>query len=344
MIDYIIIILISILILLVGLLLFNIRKKNDGDVYSKSDHEGFKEDIIKDIQDKVDQVKNDLSTTLTTISTDAGTNKGVLETKSDQILKEHQRLVDSLTGSKRFGKTGELLLENLFKNSGLVYEKQWVKNLTIKKDGKSLSVEFALKHPTGLYLPIDAHWPKTSYEKLLELRKVETTDEIEQQRINKEKEDLFKKIMNDYRDKAKEVNKKYIDSSISAGFACIYIPAENLYHEVTTHVNEEKELWISKVQDSTKVTFMGPSTFSAYCSAILLGFNQIEGDQKAKMFVKHLEALTNSIDQLNETTSKHENNLKKAYTDAQAVTSSAEKMQTKMQRIKEELNNLENKD
>ena len=344
MIDYIIIILISILILLVGLLLFNIRKKNDGDVYSKSDHEGFKKDIIEDIKDRVDQVKNDLSTTLRTISTDAGTNKGVLETKSDQILKEHQRLVDSLTGSKRFGKTGELLLENLFKNSGLVYEKQWVKNLTIKKDGKSLSVEFALKHPTGLYLPIDAHWPKTSYEKLLELRKVETTDEIEQQRINKEKEDLFKKIMNDYRDKAKEVNKKYIDSSISAGFACIYIPAEGLYHEVTTHVNEEKELWISKVQDATKVTFMGPSTFSAYCSAILLGFNQIEGDQKAKMFVKHLEALTNSIDQLNETTSKHENNLKKAYTDAQAVTSSAEKMQTKMQRIKEELNNLENKD
>lgn len=344
MIDYIIIILISILTLLVGLLLLNIKKKNDGDVYSKSDHEGFKEDIIKDIQDKVDQVKNDLSTTLTNISTDAGTNKGVLETKSDQILKEHQRLVDSLTGSKRFGKTGELLLENLFKNSGLVYEKQWVKNLTIKKDGKSLSVEFALKHPTGLYLPIDAHWPKTLYEKLLELRKVETTDELEKQRINKEKEDLFEKIINDYRDKAKEVNKKYIDSSISAGFACIYIPAEGLYHEVTTHVNKEKELWISKVQEATKVTFMGPSTFSAYCSAILLGFNQIEGDQKAKMFVKHLEALTNSIDQLNEATSKHENNLKKAYTDAQAVTSSAEKMKTKMQRIKEELNNLENKE
>ena len=289
-------------------------------------------------------INDNLNDTLTTISKDAGTNKGVLETKSDQIYRAHQKLADSLTGSKQFGKTGELLLENLFKNSGLVYEKQWVKNLTIKKDGKSLSVEFAIKHPTGLYLPIDSHWPKTSYERLLELRKVETTEEIEQQRINKEKEDLFKKIINDYRDKAKEVNKKYVDSSISAGFACIYIPAEGLYHEVTTHVNEEKELWISKVQEATKVTFMGPSTFSAYCSAILLGFNQIEGDQKAKMFVKHLEALTNSIDQLNEATSKHENNLKKAYTDAQAVTSSAEKMKTKMQRVKEELNNLENKE
>ena len=192
-------------------------------------------------------------------------------------------------------------------------------------------------------MPVDAHWPKTSYEKLLELRKVETTDEIELQRLKKEKDDLFKKIINDYRDKAKEVNKKYVDSAISGGFACVYIPSESLYHEVTTHVNEEKELWISKVQDATNVTFMGPSTFAAYCSAILLGFNQIEGDQKAKMFVKHLEALTNSIDQLNETTLKHENNLKKSYTDAQAVTSTAEKMKTNLQRIKEELNNIEEK-
>ena len=339
MIDYInLLVLIAVLIIVAILFL---KKKNDGDIYNKSDHEGFKTDIISDIQTKIDQVKTDLTTTLTNISTSAGTNKGILETKADQILKAHQKLVDSLTGSKQFGKTGELLLENLFKNSGLVYEKQWVKNLTIKKDGKSLSVEFAIKHPTGLYLPIDAHWPKTSYEKLLELRKVETTDEIELQRLKKEKDDLFKKIINDYRDKAKEVNKKYVDSTISGGFACVYIPSESLYHEVTTHVNEEKELWISKVQDATHVTFMGPSTFAAYCSAILLGFNQIEGDQKAKMFVKHLEALTNSIDQLNETTLKHENNLKKAFTDAQAVTSSAEKMKTNLQRIKEELDNIE---
>jgi hypothetical protein len=36
--------------------------------------------------------------------------------------------------------------------------------------------------------------------------------------------------------------------------------------------------------------------------------------------------------------------LKKAYTDAQAVTSSAEKMQSNMQRITEELDNLKEKD
>ena len=339
MIDYINLLVLIIVLIIVAILF--LKKKNDGDVYNKSDHEGFKTDIIGDIQKKIDQVKTDLTNSLTTISTAAGTNKGILETKSDQILKEHQRLVDSLTGSKRFGETGELLLENLFKNSGLVYEKQWVKNLTVKKDGKSLTVEFAIKHPTGLYLPIDAHWPKTAYENLLELRKVETTDEAEQQRLKKEKDDLFKKIINDFADKAKFVNDKYINNSISAGFACIYIPSESLYHEITTHINEKKVLWISTVQEKTKVTFMGPSTFSAYCSAILLGFNSIEVDQKAKNFMKHLDSLNSSVKKLHEETITHENNMKKVYTSSQSVSSAAEKIKTKMEKVEEEINNIE---
>ena len=60
--------------------------------------------------------------------------------------------------------------------------------------------------------------------------------------------------------------------------------------------------------------------------------------------MKYLDALTNSINQLNEETITHENNMKKAYTGAQAVTSAAEKMKTKMEKVTEELNNVENKD
>ena len=101
MISYINTALIVILIILILIIFLYLKKKNDGDVYNKSDHEGFKTDIISDIQTKIDQVKTDLTTTLTNISTSAGTNKGILETKSDQILKAHQKLVDSLTGSKQ---------------------------------------------------------------------------------------------------------------------------------------------------------------------------------------------------------------------------------------------------
>jgi len=346
MIEYTNLLLICLILALVVSVLFFVKKKNEGDVYNKTDIEGLQQEIekrIKEAKEEIGNLRTDFSNSLNTVSQNVGENKGIIESKSTEILNAHQRLMDSITGSKRTGTTGELLLENLFRNSGLVYEKQWVKNKSIEKDGTTLTVEFAIKHPTGLYMPVDAHWPKTSYENLLELRKMEITPE-NKDRIQKEKEDLFKKVLKSYGDKAKEVNKKYIDNPISAGFACVYIPNESLYLEITTHVNSEKELWISRVQSSQKVTFMGPSTFASYCSALLLGFNQIEGDQKAKVFVKYLDALTNSINQLNEETITHENNMKKAYTGAQAVTSAAEKMKTKMEKVTEELNNVENKD
>ena len=58
-----------------------------------------------------------------------------------------------------------------------------------------------------------------------------------------------------------------------------------------------REIWVGALRDlnarngkleATKVTFMGPSNFAAYCSALLLGFNSIEFDQKAKSFMKIL--------------------------------------------------------
>ena len=78
---------------------------------------------------------------------------------------------------------------------------------------------------------------------------------------NKDKNKLFESMMSgvpilsggmEY--EAKFVNDKYINNSISAGFACIYIPSESLYHEITTHINEKKVLWISTVQEKTGAT------------------------------------------------------------------------------------------
>jgi len=344
-ISYINTTLIIILIILFIFAVVYLKKKNDDDSYNKEEHEKLNEDLVEKLKKETYAIEQDIknlqssfTNSLTDVSKNIGENKGIIESKSTEILTAHQRLVDNLTGSKRSGTTGELLLEHLFKNSGLVYEKQWVKNKSIEKDGTTLSVEFAIIHPTGLVMPIDSHWPITSYENLLKLRKQQTTPEIE-----KEKEDLFKKIVKSYGDKAKEVKQKYIDSPLSAGFACIYIPSESLYLEITTHINSEKELWISRVQSSTKVTFMGPSTFAAYCSALLLGFNSIEVDQKAKSFMKHLETLNNSVQKLHEETITHENNMRRVYSSAQSVSSAAEKIKTKMERVEEEINNIEEK-
>ena len=119
---------------------------------------------------------------------------------------------------------------------------------------------------------------------LLELRK-EPPSEQRDEKIK----DKYKEIIRDYGTKAKDVNEKYISSPISTDFASVYVPSESLYLELSTHITEKKELWISEIQKKYKVTFMGPSTFSAYCGAILLGFKTISVDKRSQNFLKHLD-------------------------------------------------------
>ena len=143
-----------------------IQKKNTRDTLS-----------TKDIIEKIEGIKNSFDDKFDPVSEGLTENKTLIEQKAQNIQTVHEKLVNTLTGSSRFGATGELLLDNLFKNSGLVEGTQYIKNQNYKKDGTTLRVEFAIKHPTGLVLPVDAHWTKTLYEHLLDLRKEAPSDQ-----------------------------------------------------------------------------------------------------------------------------------------------------------------------
>jgi DNA anti-recombination protein RmuC len=337
--DYIIIILLVILIIL----FFFKNKKNDNQgSYDPLKHEGYnkdiKDDIKGDISTKIENLRTAITNSVSTVGTNVGVNKGIIESKSGEILEAHRRLVESISGSKKSGIAGELLLENFFRSSGLVENTQWVKNQSYEKDGTTLSVEFAIKHPTGLVLPVDAHWTKTLYEQLSKLREEAKNDERDR-RID----EVYKEIIKSYGNKAKEVSKKYIDSPISTDFACVYVPSESLYLELNTHITTDKELWISEIQKKYKINFMGPSTFSAYCSAILLGFNSIAVDQKAKTFLKHVDALNLLIKNHFESAETHENNMKRAFKSASDIVSTSEKIKNQMEKAEESIKEIEDK-
>ena len=163
-----------------------IQKKNSIDQLSKSDLTEETNTLTKSFIEEFKKSLDPLKTELTT-------NKTIIEQKAKNIQDAHDKLVNSLTGSSRFGATGQLLLEHLFKNSGLVENSHWIKNQTYKKDGTTLSVEFAIIHPTGIVMPVDSHWTKTLYENLLELRK-EPPSEERDEKI----EDKYKEIIRDY--------------------------------------------------------------------------------------------------------------------------------------------------
>ena len=328
----------SILLLLVVVIIAVVAGNIISSVIQKKDSLG-KTDLTEETNKMTSSFISEFKKEFGPLTTELTTNKTIIEQKAKNIQDAHEKLVNSLTGSSHFGATGELLLDNFFKNSGLVENIQYIKNQNYQKDGTTLRVEFAVKHPTGLVLPIDAHWTKTLYENLLELRKESPSD----QRDEKVRE-KYKKIIKDYGDKAREVNEKYINSPISTDFACVYVPSESLYLELNTHITEKKELWISEIQKKYKVTFMGPSTFSAYCGAILLGFKAISADKRSQNFLKHLDKFKKLLDVNQKLAETSQNEAEGAAKKATDVFRKAEKLNIEMEKVEEELHDMEKKD
>ena len=261
------------------------------------------------------------------LSKDLGKTEGLLGTVNTGV----QRLSESFSGSKRFGTKGELILENALKNSGLVEGKDWIKNQNYKVEGSTLNVEFGIVHPSKLVLPIDSHFPMTQYYSLIDLRKNEGVKTEEKVDVEKR---MLKDIVKDFENKAKEVRKKYTDNPASVNFSIIYCPSESLHHELATYINDDKEMFIEKIQRDHKATLMGPSTFISFIQAILLGFNTFEADKKAKKFMQHWESLTSIVE-------KHVEHIETINNRIQGLVKASSEFDKAGQKIKSEIDRIQ---
>jgi DNA recombination protein RmuC len=272
----------------------------------------------------------------TSLSNDLGKTEGLLGTVNTGV----QRLSESFSGSKRFGTKGELILENALKNSGLVEGKDWIKNQNYKGEGTTLNVEFGIVHPSKLVLPIDSHFPMTQYYSLIDHRKRE--GEKTEEKIEAEKR-MLKDIVKDFDNKAKEVRKKYTDNSASLNFSIIYCPSESLHHELSTYIDDNKEMFIEKIQRDHKATLMGPSTFLAFVQSILLGFNTFEADKKAKKFMQHWESLISIVEKHVEHIETINNRIQGLVKASNDFDKAGQKISSEIDRIKDSIQEIEEK-
>ena len=272
----------------------------------------------------------------TALSNDLGKTEGLLGNVSSGV----QRLAESFSGSKRFGTKGELILENALKNSGLVEGKDWIKNQNYKVEGTTLNVEFGIIHPSKLVLPIDSHFPMTQYYSLIDHRKKD--EEKTEEKIEAERK-ILKDIVKDFDNKAKEVRKKYTDNPASVNFSIIYCPSESLHHELSTYIDDNKEMFIEKIQRDHKATLMGPSTFSAFIQSILLGFNTFEADKKAKKFMQHWESLVSLVQKHVEHIQTINNKIEGLVKASNEFDKAGQKISTEIDRIKDSMQEDEEK-
>jgi DNA recombination protein RmuC len=183
-----------------------------------------------------------------------------------------------LTNVKTRGIFGEVqlaaLLEQVF-----TPEQYGVNVATVP--GSSERVEFAIRLPgrsgsgvgtassaaEGLWLPIDAKFPREDYERLLDA----------QDRADREAaETAARALENRIRDEARRIAAKYVAPPHTTDFAILFVPTEGLYAELLRRPGLSEAL-----QRQHRVTLAGPTTLLAMLNSLQMGFRTLALEKRS---------------------------------------------------------------
>ena len=170
-----------------------------------------------------------------------------------------------LSNVKLRGGVGEVQLALLLEQ--ILAPNQYDANVRTKK-GSTEPVEFAIKLPgrsedesAFVYLPIDAKFPKDTYEHLLAAYESAIPDDIEA--ATKNLETVIKKMAKDIRD-------KYLDPPNTTDFAIMFLPFESIYAEVI-----RRSSLIDQLRSEFQITVAGPTTLMAILNSLQMGFRTL---------------------------------------------------------------------
>lgn len=170
-----------------------------------------------------------------------------------------------LSNVKLRGGVGEVQLAMLLEQ--MLAPNQYEANVRTKA-GSSEPVEFAIKLPgrsedesAVVYLPIDAKFPKDTYEHLVLAYENSNLEAIDQ--ATKNLEATIRKMAKDIRD-------KYIDPPNTTDFAILFLPFESIYAEVI-----RRSTLVDQLRDEFKITVAGPTTLVAILNSLQMGFRTL---------------------------------------------------------------------
>ena len=186
-----------------------------------------------------------------------------------------------LSNVKLRGGVGEVQLALLLEQ--ILAPNQYDANVRTKK-GSSEPVEFAIKLPgrsedesSFVYLPIDAKFPKDTYEHLIAAYENAIPDDIEI--ATKNLETVIKKMAKDIRD-------KYLDPPNTTDFAIMFLPFESIYAEVI-----RRSSLIDQLRSEFKITVAGPTTLMAILNSLQMGFRTLALQKRSSEVWKILSSV-----------------------------------------------------
>ena len=197
-----------------------------------------------------------------------------------------------LSGGTLAGKFGEWSLESIMQD--IFNPNQYQKNAEVIK-GSGKRVEFALKMPEGLVLPIDAKFPSGLYDNYLD-----AIDKNDERQIKKSIDDIRRHVVKD----ATDIKDKYVQSGVTIDLGIMYIPSESLMQLIDSIENLRESIF----RDS-RVLVMGPNSLAAYLISVHMGFRTLALNNRAGEIMEEFGKLKKEFERFGDST---EELLKKA--------------------------------
>lgn len=244
-------------------------------------------------------------------------------------LGEMQTLADGvgdlkrvLTNVKSRGMMGEYQLHAILQD--VMAPDQYAENV-ITKQGSTDRVEFAIRLPgpqesgsraDGVWLPIDAKFPKEDYERLVDAQQKGDADAAEAAR---------KALRIRLRAEAKDIAAKYIDPPATTDFAVLFLPLEGLYAEVLHTAG-----LVDDLQRIYRVIVAGPTTLTALLNSLQMGFRTLAIQKRSSEVWQILGSVKTEFQRFGDLLEKTKKKIDQASGDLDQAYRKTEKIQKKL--------------
>ena len=235
------ILIIILLIIVIGLIFFNTFKNSNDSNQS--------DDFLKGIDRSIE-------TQRTTI--------GELSKDIQSFNEPLSKLNRYLSGGTLAGKFGEWSLESIIKD--IFHSNQFESNAEVIP-GSGKRVEFIIKLPEGLVLPIDAKFPSALFDNY-----INASDSGDEKLVKKTRDDIRRHVLKD----ASDIKEKYVQSGITVDLGVMYIPSESLMQTIDSLDNIRETIF-----RDYRVLIMGPNSLAAYLISVHMGFRTLALNERA---------------------------------------------------------------
>ncbi len=216
------------------------------------------------------------------------------ETKLSDLSLEIQSFQDPLSKLNRYlsggalaGTFGEWALDAIIKD--IFHPNQFIENAEVI-GGSGKRVEFAIKLPEGLLLPIDAKFPSGLYDNYLS-----AVDSSNSQSIKTAIDAIRRHVIND----ANDINRKYIQSGVTIELGIMFIPSESLMQLIDS-ISDIRE----QIFRDNRVLIMGPNSLAAYLISVHMGFRTLAINEKASEIMKEFGKLKKEFENFSSSTAE----------------------------------------